>query len=236
MLLYSLTWWGLLTRLATSHGGDALTVSERIGMPSLIGWLVNNGPWSAFGFGVFGTVGMIWILRAVFEGKIVGIHFHPVRDNFKSMVYGDVALAGTLGLSVAVNIELPTRQAWWNSSTWHLFAVAVGVVVCLGTRQLKEKKRYSKQIMWSWSKVYHDFVLYIGFLYLLLVVGFASLFGVSWSRHRLDLIAYRILALVCLGIWLKLVVNDDIRLDDNQKRQLAAKAHGPWVWRPDWLK
>lgn len=200
---------------------STMSNADRLGLP-LFGWLLNHSPLVMLVIGWAITPGMMIVIGLVLESRWI---FPRHQKFFYSFMPGDLFLGGTLACSLALAPSLPaSRSVWWQSGLWHACVLVCSVFGCLEARRLLDKPLYTDDALWSPTKMYHDFVLYIGYGFLLVSVAGPTLLRWEWS-------GYRLAGLACLLVWLGLLVADQVYRDP---RELAWCAHRS-NWMPIWF-
>lgn len=211
-----------------------MTVAERIGLPSFLGWLVEH-PTLTFFYALMITPGMVWLMAVVFESRVVGKHFRVIKDAFAAFMPGEVYLALCLYFFTLACGDLPDSRSWYSNRWYHISVFTAWVVVGLLLREFKEKRMlgYTKSQLWSPSKVYHDFVLYMGYGYLLTVVATAALFGADYGVNTQTFHVCFGVAAFALWVWGMLCDGRTYTHNRAEFNRLVSMAHGRWnpIWR-----
>lgn len=203
-----------------------MSVSDKLGLPEFIGFFTNAGWASALLIGWVITPVALILVAAVLESRSLLENKHPFRSFFP----GDFFLGGILAASVKLAEGLPeTNGRWYQSSLWHWLLVGGAIIGGLIARQVLDAPNYSSRQLWSPSKVYHDFALYIGYGGLLFAVGLPGLlYGAG--------IWVRIIQLGCLAIWVSLLIYDGMQPEWKMRRMIR-EAHPSYGWQyPVWRR
>jgi hypothetical protein len=205
--------------------GEIVSNTDRIGLPSFLEWLV-SGPWAATAFAWILTPVGLYVVAYVFESRLVGKDFHPWRGAFRGFMPGDLLLGASFGQFVWQLGKFESRSGWWSEWWWHAIAGVGAVVVAFFVREGLDRPNYHNLAMKSPSKLYHDFVIYMGFGYVFFTTAVAATFTTGW--HETLLLPYGLLA----G-WAVCVFFIDGRKTRNELRRLAWNSH-PTSWTPIW--
>jgi hypothetical protein len=170
------------------------------------------------------TPTMVILVSYVLESRKVSF----TSSRFKGFIPGDYLLGGLFASSVALASELPaTTDKWYQSVQWHIIVLVGAVAGCLLARRFLDAPNYTKRQMNSPSKLYHDFVLYAGYGYLMFVVAVPSVFLTPWSGNA----SLKVVALACFGGWIACLVYDQA----HSPKEAAKTAH-PNTWKAIWEK
>lgn len=135
-------------------------------------------------------------------------------------------LPGDIGLSLLLAVAMYLQIGRYVSGWMLLLGAVVGVVVYnLARRFTYTPKDYSPGAWNSPSKRWHDLVMYIVFVMLLVAFGIPSYFA-SWN----DGVGIRLAGLAGLGVWVVCMVKDLIDDEVPNDRQ------HPTTYRPIWRK
>jgi len=190
-----------------------------------MGWLVGD-PWVALIIAWGLTPLGLYAVAYVFESRIPGRDFRLFKDAFRGFMPGDVFLGLAFMMFVtAIHRSDVVKDAWFNSALWHGIVFIGAVVLGLAARKFLDAPNYTKRQMRSPSKVYHDFVLYIGYGYVFTTTAVAALGLEGWSVSTA-------LGLLFVGFWV-LCLALDLTTSKQIVERLARKSH-PVRWRPIW--
>lgn len=162
-------------------------------------------------------------------GESRWVSWHEDKQ-FKSFFPGDIFLGLMTAGLLAMALNLTDRESWYNSTGWHVvvLASALGVAGLLTYNEWKEGQ-YPTRAIFSPTKLYHNFVLYGGYGYVIVT----TLVAVSADvlRSWLDVMVF-VACLVPGVYWAKFVI-DDAKLDPEILRVKSGNAHVA-DWRPIW--
>jgi hypothetical protein len=204
---------------------SALNNAERIGYLPFLGWFV-SGPLAATLFAWLLTPVGVYVLAFILESRRIGRDFRPFKDAFRGFMPGDVFLGISFGqfvwqLEKFKNNSPEWCRSWW----WHLIVACGAVVVALVVRDVNDRPLYFPRAMRSPTKLYHDFVIYMGFGYMFFCTMVTASVVSRWD-HTLQM-PYAFLA----G-WVACLIYDGTR-SKVQKMRMAASSH-PYHWYPIW--
>lgn len=203
-----------------------MNIADRIGLPPFLGWFV-SGPGAATLIAwAFTPVG-VYLVAYLFESRLVGRDFHPWKGAFRGFSPGDWFLGASFGQFVWQLDNHDSGAGWWCKWWWHI-AVGVGaIVVSLYIRNKMDRPNYDEAAMNSPTKLYHDFVIYMGFGYVFFTTAVAASCSIGWDSTL-------ILPYGLLAGWLAGLVSDG-KQPKEQLKIMAANSH-PTVWRPCWSR
>lgn len=142
------------------------------------------------------------------------------RDQSKAFLPGDFGLS--MLLAVSYYLQVGKGTPWWMA--W--VGLAIGwLVYKLARRFTYTPLDYTRRAWRSPSKRYHDLVMYVGFVALLVWIGIPAYFT-SWS----DGVAVRLLGIAGLLVWILCMVKDLTGEEVPNDRQ------HPTFYRPIWQK
>ncbi len=212
-------------RYLLSQLGVIVSNTDRIGLPSFLEWLV-SGPWAATAFAWILTPVGLYAVAYVFESRLVGRDFHPWYGAFRGFMPGDLFLGASFGQFVWQLGQSNTKPGWWGEWWWHLIVVVGAVVVALLVREKMDRPNYHDRAMNSPSKLYHDFVIYMGFGYVFFTTAIAATLSTGWDFSLLRPFGF-------LGAWAYCVLGLDGRQTKYELRRMARNSH-PADWEPIW--
>jgi hypothetical protein len=199
-----------------------MDVAERIGLLPGFGWIAGHNFWLTLLLCLLLTPIVHCLIGLVFETRWVPL---TPRKQFLSFFPGDVFLGMmTAGLLVLAH-RLPSDEAWYNAAKWHTVVLSTAIVLaCVMTWLEHQQGDYSRRAMWSPTKLYHNFILYGGYGYIIattLVAVVAA--GRSW---------WLALALLPGLIWLGCLVGENFASEET-KQSRVNNAHVEH-WYPFW--
>ena len=202
---------------------------DRIGLPFYWAWLTDLGFWWTFILCVAITVGAMVVIARVFESRWLPL---SPKKQFLSFFPGDILLGATAAGLLVLAQRLPMEDRWYNSS-WLHFVVQVAAIIIAFRLTFDELKNfhYPLEAILSPTKLYHNFLLYAGYGYLVFMTLVAVLFGSDWSWGFAGLLGLTLLPGV---VWLVLV-RIDSTLPPHRHTAKAESAH-VYDWRPFWMK
>jgi hypothetical protein len=127
---------------------------------------------------------------------------------------------------VHVNARLDESQHWYNSSIWHRTVFVGTIVGGMLARKFLDAPMYFPSQMRSPSKLYHDFIIYCGFGYLMVTTCVSALFGTPWSDWKFAVVG-------SVALWVFGLITDRVftsKIDIANKIKLAH----PVSWVPIW--
>jgi hypothetical protein len=173
------------------------------------------------------TPGLMIIIARIFESRWL-----PLMSDkqFRGFFPGDLFLGVMFAFLLAYATQLPEEGGWYTS--WTIFGrivvllVSVGIAYGLTNGELKSES-YTKAQIYSPTKLYHNGVLYVGYVYIMVSTLIHVLIGApSW---------WLLLVVVPGFIWMFCNVLDGrprFSGDEPMKRK-AATAHIA-DWKPIW--
>lgn len=182
--------------------------------------------WGMFGLFVAIPYGM-YLVAYIFEGRRIGRGLDNVplwRDQSKAFMPGDIGLA--LFLAVGAYYANLGVNPGWSSARWYL-AVCVGfsVIVFVSARVFFYRPEDYTPTAWgSPSKVYHDYVMYGFFTFLLAYVAVPVYFATQWHAD----VVCRLLGLLGLSIWILGMVYDLVYDEVPNQRQHPTRYQPIW--------
>lgn len=157
-----------------------MTVAEKLGLSSdYFGHMFNHGWMIALLLAWFVTPVFLYVIALIFEKRLAPIW----RNQFLSFMPGDLFLGGIIAASVALTEGMRAEDRWFQHGWWDLACLAFGVcfyfvghIVVDGQKFSKgQPQKYTRSQLWSPSKLYHDFILFIGYGALLVRVAVPAL-------------------------------------------------------------
>lgn len=199
-----------------------MTTADKIGLLPGFSWIA--------GHGILLTILLCWLLTPIghcIVGLVLESRLVPLspRYQFLSFFPGDLFLGGMAAGLLVLAQHLPSESRWYNATWWHVLVLAVCCVVAGALTWMEYKSGvYPARAMYSPTKLYHNFLLYGGYGYIIVVTLVAvSIAARSW---------WLVLVLVPGLVWLALVVMDNSLTPDEAKRK-ASHAHVE-NWSPIW--
>jgi hypothetical protein len=208
-----------------------VTNADRIGLPSFIGWLVNNGTGTALLLAWLITPVILYLVGVVFESRIPFLDFKPWKDAFRGFMPGDLLLGWAFASAVHVSASLDQKSHWYNSGVWHAVVFFGAIVGGLLARKFLDAPMYTSRQMKSPSKLYHDFAIYCGYGYLMFTTCIAALVGTSW--HAGSLLRWKLAIIGSVVLWVCGLITDQVFTPNYVKERKIQKAH-PDTWWPIW--
>lgn len=163
------------------------------------------------------------VIAPAFESRRLPIRFH---DQFLTFVVGDIALAWLATWMTASN-----RQSEYQfiPMGWPLLVaivtVAIAIVMTRGELQDTSRFAYKRRSVLSPTKLYHNFVLYAGYVWLLVMLLTQVIMqGPDWSSLWMA---------IPLLIWVATMYIDNAWSSDDVKLSRAMRAHVD-NWEPCW--
>lgn len=167
-------------------------------------------------------VGM-WIVQLVFEFTVPS--FKP-SDNYLSFLYGDPMLAVMTGVLLSLAFKrLPSEPRWYNSASWHIGVLIFMVIVAFVLTWLDYRTgQFTMRELLAPSKLYHNFVLYGPYGYVIVTTLVAYIAGNSWSQFEQRSLIGFAAAIGCGVVWLWLVVHDSSLADGTKQSKKQSTA------------
>jgi len=196
-----------------------VTTAEKIGLLNGFGWIV--------GAGFLGTLLRCYALTPVghlLVGLVLEGRFVPLLPpkQFSSFFPGDLFLGLSVALLITLAGRIPDGTHWYQSTTWHVIVLVVAFIVAtLMTYGEWKSEFYPAGAIFSPTKIYHNYVLYVGYGYVAVTTLVAVVFGSNWSWRFAGTLA---LCLVPVLIWGSLVKRDD-GMSPEKKQEAARHAH-----------
>lgn len=184
--------------------------SERLNALPILGNIVDHGFWFAFTVSLVASPGLMFLLAGTLERRMLW-----PKEQYYGFLYGDIALALSVGSTAALASSLPEISTFFTSRVWHWSAFLAAVVLGLAL-WLNERSAYSVPQLLSPTKIWHNVFLYGLLGYWLLGLGIPVLY------HKL---ASPWAWLMILGVCVWLALN---RYDST--RSGIRVAHIPFDW------
>jgi uncharacterized integral membrane protein len=167
----------------------------------------------------FITPGLPWLIGYVFESRAMSLN---PKHQFMAFFPGDLLL-GLTSAGLAAYATNVTSAGWYTSVPWAaVVLVGAAVVGWLVRRGENVSKLYPSRAFHSPTKVYHDFVVYVGYGYVLVEMFVTVLFAaLSW---------WLILVAVPAMVWGLLLA-----VDYKNRFRKAPYAHTA-NWQPRWQR
>lgn len=159
----------------------------------------------------------VWfiVVGIICESRVVPLW----RNQSRAFMPGDLAL----GVTFATGWYLHPR---FDPTLLVIGLVAGVVLLCLMRRKFDGTNNYPLPTLRSPTKVYHDYVLYIGYVAALVSVAVPGILMSSWS----DAMPLKVIGLIAFVVWLSGLVADGLDPDMPRKRKLMHVSD----WRPIW--
>lgn len=203
-----------------------MSAADKIGLLWGFGWLA--------GHGFLGTLLCCWLITPIghwLVGVVLENRWVPmgVRNQFPSFSIGDWFLGLSAALFLVRAQHLPSAGVpWYTMWYWHVLVLITTLVGAFFiTRGEAHEGRFPARAIWSPTKIYHNFVLYGLFGYVMVVMVVANVVGdFSWS-----LVGPTLPLLVWLGIVLW-----EQRAHRRNPQLFARRALGAHsaTWQPFW--
>lgn len=202
-----------------------MSVADKLGTFPWLGWLVDfNSFWLTLLVAWQITPGMMMLIAPIFESRWLPLD--PSRQ-FLSFFPGDLFLGLAFAFGVKLAAKLPDKQRWYNAPLWH-WLVLVGAFVAASIMTFViERGAYELDQLYSPTKLYHNYVLYVFYGYVILTTLLPALLYAPWDDAEANLLRVGVLA--PLLIWANFV-----RLDNGpgaEGKAQHAHIHG---WDPIW--
>lgn len=178
----------------------------------------------------------IFIIAPVFEGRRLPLD--PKNGQFYTFVYGDIALAAAATILVVVNqaYDFVPLANWWMGLAG-VVTVVVALIMTAGeyaAARNSDEYAYAPRAVLSPTKLYHNLVLYGGYVWLLVMLLTESVLIIihnpeQWIGGSIMIAA----ALFFAGLWGYTMILDEQSSSD-QKRLRADKAHIA-NWQPQYM-
>lgn len=199
-----------------------MNTADKIGLLPGFGWMAGHD---------FVLTLVICLLITPVGHLVVGLigesRLIPLSSDkqFLSFFPGDLFLgAMAAGLLVAAQ-RLPDKSRWLNATWWHVLVLVLALLIAACMTYVEWKSGvYPSRAIFSPSKIYHNFLLYGGYGYVIIVTLVALIFGAA-DRWWL-------LVLIPGLVWGVLVVKDN----SLSTKEVAEKARHAHVadWAPIW--
>lgn len=199
-----------------------MSVAEKIGLLPGFGLIAGHDFWLTMVICLLITPVGHYLVGAIFETRLVPLS--PTKQ-FLSFFPGDIFLGMmTAGLLVLAH-RLPAESRWYNATWWHVVVLVSAIVVACALTWMEYKGGgYPPRAMWSPTKLYHNFILYGGYGYIIVTTLVAVVITVgSW---------WLVLALLPGLIWLGCLVGDNVTSEETKQ----SRVHNAHVehWYPFW--
>lgn len=167
-------------------------------------------------------VGMI---LAGLVGELRLVPLDP-RKQFLGFIIGDVFLAFGIGIMLVLVQKLPGGQ-WYDRSWLHFLVLGITIGIAIGmTASEIRTKFYPLGAILSPTKLYHNFLLYGGYVYVAVLLLAACITGMAIGVFNvLDVVAF-VGAMLLVGLWLACVLLDGVsgfigQIPQTEKAHLA---------------
>ena len=191
-----------------------MNTADKIGLLPGFGWVADHSFWLTVVICLFITPVGHLVVGLVGESRLIPL---SSDKQFLSFFPGDLYLGVmAAGLLVAAK-DLSSESHWYNQVWWHVLVLAITLLAAVVMTYLEWKSGvYPTRAIFSPSKIYHNFLLYGGYGYVVVVTLVALLFGTpdKWW-------------LFCLLpglVWMGLVVKDN-SLGTTEATKKARHAH-----------
>lgn len=189
-----------------------MSPSDKIGLLPGFGWIADQ-EW--FGTSVlnyfFTCLAVCWLITPV--GHVVWAFVSqayavPLTSDkqFQSFFPGDLFLGAAVAVLLTVARQMPDdrRDQWFQSPIWHASVLAVTFVVASVMLFVVERPNLTFTQLVSPSKLYHTYVLYCLYGYVIITTLFAAIAG-NWGSWT---VAFVVLAFVAAAPWVYWCVQD----------------------------
>ncbi|HEX6416215.1 MAG TPA: hypothetical protein VFZ62_01705 [Candidatus Saccharimonadales bacterium] len=202
---------------------------DRIGLPFYWAWLTDHNFVVTFLLCLVITPGLMIVIAKVLESRWLPL---GPKKQFLSFFPGDILLGLTTAGLLVLAQRLPVEDRWYNAF-WLHFLVQVAAIAIAFYLTFDELKNfaYPLEAILSPTKIYHNFLLYAGYGYLVFMTLVAVLAGSDWSWGFAGLLGLTLLPAL---VWLVLVRMDST-LPPHRHSIKAQSAH-VHDWRPIWRK
>lgn len=208
-----------------------MDVADKIGLLPGFGWIAGHNFWITLVLCLLFTPIGHCLVGLVFESRFVPLS--PTKQ-FLSFFPGDVFLGMMTAGLLALAHQLPAEQRWYNATLWHVpvwntlvFTGAILVAVLLTRQEYRDAGKpggYTRRAMRSPTKIYHNYLLYGGYGYIIVTTLVAVVAaGRSW---------WLALALLPGLVWVGCLVADNF-VSSETKQSRVDNAHIEH-WRPFW--
>lgn len=199
-----------------------MNTADKIGLLWGFGWIADNSfLWTLF-LCLLITPMLHLLVGVILEDRIVPLR--PSRQ-FLSFFPGDIFLGFSATFLLVAAQDLAAQDRWFNQWWVHVILLIVTIsAALLATLGELREGIYPRDAVFSPTKLYHNFVLYGGYGYVML----STFLAVAWGARSWMLVW----AIVFFLAWLVLLV-----VDKSSPRRLicqrAAHAHVA-DWAPVW--
>jgi hypothetical protein len=169
-------------------------------------------------------LGMIFV-GIVFESRVIPLW----GDQSRAFNPGDIGLGFTLATGVYLYQQIPS-DSFWVSGRMVSIGCIVAVLTCYVMRTwIDGENNYSRGALNSPTKLYHDFVLYLGFLWALVSACVPGiLFGTSWGGDNLSC---KLVGLVGFAVWVYGMYLDATDEESERKSRVRHTAFYQPIWK-----
>lgn len=203
-----------------------MSVSDRLGtLPVFSTFVDMSWPWRLAWAWFFTPVAMMFI-APIFESRWLPLG----KKQFRGFFPGDLFLGGafTLLAQSAQRINAEGGDHWWQSDRWHLTCFFGALIGGFLFRSFVDGRNYAPWALWSPTKLYHDFVLYTAYGYLLVSMGIPVMLHAYPKYMGEGLQYYGAFALIIA--WAACVVHDMTKRDMREVGRTAHDEHWKFIW------
>jgi hypothetical protein len=206
--------------------------AEKIGLLPGFGWLAGHNPLVTLVIFSLISPGAMFVLAKIGESRPLPTSY---EQQFRSFFPGDLFLAMSATILVAMAVLLPAQARWYNARLWHVIvlvcAVAVAILITVG--EYNDPNGYGHRAVLSPTKLYHNILLYGAYGYVIVVTLVALIAGlvIDWQWSRAALLLF---ALIPGFIWVGLLKADsDAPYEVKESRKDYAHVND---WEPIWSR
>lgn len=158
----------------------------------------------------WGALVFAWMLTPIgfiLVGCVLESRWVPLwHDQARGFIPGDIALGVVFAVGYYLKIQVePT--SWWRSPGFALVALMVSVAVFYVMRCKLDGPKYRPDELTTPTKRYHDYVLYLGYSWLLVYISLPGvLTGTTWGPENFGA---KFVALMALVVWVVALIDDE---------------------------
>lgn len=142
---------------------------------------VYRGSWlRAWLFALFLSWGAMNLIALLVERRTEML-LHP-GGQYKALYYGDSICLPAVAVAIwYLGQSMSERPGWWRERLWHAFWFAFGLAYGIWWHWVDAHSHfYTRSQMWSPTKLYHDYVVFPLYIYILTSAGIPAMI---WSRR-----------------------------------------------------
>jgi hypothetical protein len=142
---------------------------------------VYRGSWlRAWLFALFLSWGTMNLIALLVERRTEML-FHP-GGQYKALYYGDsICLPGVAVAIWYLGRYMSGRPGWWHERLWHCLCFGFGLAYGIWWHRVDAHSHfYTRSQMWSPTKLYHDYVVFPLYIYILVSAGIPAM---AWSKR-----------------------------------------------------